>query len=98
MSDQNPRGASGWLLAPLQPKDVRIFVAVADDAALTPALRTALEHLAAALQAEEPEVQGYDCGCQGGFTCGTHSGHLNSTFGMVSLPVFSTPMSFGLFR
>lgn len=110
MTSENAGDQSRWLLEPLQPQEIRIFVAVADDADLTPALRTALEQLAAAMQSEGAEVQGYalagqcvnlDCT---GFNCTGHSCiNLSSNFtGSINTGIMNslgtTNLSFGLFR
>ena len=104
MVDQPAEQGSQWLLAPLQPKEARIFVAISDDAELSPAMRSALEQLAAAMQSDESEVQGYDCAGQFS-SCSTYnctdfqcSAHHCGQFGNF-FPVLGTPqLSFGLIR
>jgi uncharacterized protein with von Willebrand factor type A (vWA) domain len=104
MADQPADQVSQWLLTPLQPKEARIFVAVSDDAELTPALRSALEQLAAAMQSDEPDVQGYDCSGQfsscsqyncDSFAC---SAHHCGQFGNFAPTLGFPQLSFGLFR
>lgn len=110
MTNQNVNDESRWLLSPLQPKEMRVFIAVAEDAELTPEIRIALEALAAAMQAEGADVQGYalsgqctnlDCV---GFSCTGHTClNLTSSFtGSLNTGILNslgnTNLSFGLFR
>ena len=110
MANQNADEESRWLLSPLQPKEMRVFIAVAEDADLTPEIRSALEQLAAAMQAEGSEVQGYAMGgnCTNldcvGFNCTGHTCvNLTSNFtGSLNTGIMNslgtTNLSFGLFR
>jgi hypothetical protein len=95
MTSQSSDDAARWLVEPLQPQDVRIFVAVGDEAELTPPLRAALEQLAAAMQQDEA-VQGYACPnfeCTH-FICGEYTCGNFSAFRLFP----TTGLSFGLFR
>jgi hypothetical protein len=104
MTNQAAGDESHWLLEPLQSQEVRIFVAVAEDATLTPAMRAALEQLAAAMQADDAEVSGNlmdepPCHLTSGHCIG-HSCTLSSLspgLGAGLLSPSSVPMSFGLF-
>jgi hypothetical protein len=97
MSSQSPGDEARWLLTPLEPQEVRIFIAVADDADLTPAMRAALEQLASAMQTDEAQVQGY---------CASHlcrlipcDRHVGGIFMPGLLQGADAPaLSFGLFK
>src|SRR5437660_793760 len=99
MTNQASGDESRWLQAPLESKEVRILVAVADDAELSPAMRAALEQLAVAMQTEQAEVAGYlmdGCSCHGGFSCTTNVCKQSQGLGARLLSPVSAPMSFGI--
>jgi len=60
-----------WLLAPVAPREVRVYVAVGDGVEVTPETRDKLDQLIADL--EHDEVSLYDEGCKT-FACGIHEG------------------------